>query len=193
MSDAPKLYKLDDSVLFWQDKSGDIFFHCATHKELELTMTFPLDSFNTKLYCPLCGVVKEIDMRKTEAHAFLTKQAESLLNADSFKNAELVRIDDYYVPELRVEMKGDKTTTTNRTELPSDYKVVCDIKKDKDDDTIIMLQVFKGATKKGAQIFVKPEKKQLTFDHNKNPDPATVLSEIKVTLQDGRVMTHKYK
>jgi hypothetical protein len=118
-------------------------------------------------------------------------QALALKNAEMFKDVELVRLDDFYIPELKVEIKGGKTTIANKSELPSDYKVICDVKKDKDDDTMIMIQVFKGDKSKGVQVFVKPEKKQLTTDHN-NPDPAKIISKIEVKLND-RVLTHDFR
>jgi len=183
------LYKFDDALLFRLHKKNIVRFHCAKHSEIEL-VTDP-DPFKTALHCVKCGIVKEANGRTGEfTYDFWRHQAKSLLNAPKFEGAKIIRLDDYYVPELKIEIKGSKSTITNKSELPSDYKVVCDIKKDKDGDTLIMLQVFKKGSGKGAQFFIKPEKAQLTSDHN-NPDPKDMISDIQVTLRD-RILTQDY-
>lgn len=64
------------------------------------------------------------------------------------------------------------------------------VKTDKDNDTIIVLYVGKKNTKEKSQIFIKPEKLQLSSDY-KDLDPATILSKIEVTLKD-RTLKQEY-
>ena len=89
-----------------------------------------------------------------------------------FKNAKLIRLDDWYFPELN-----------HKEKRVSNYWLNCDVKTDKDGDTVIVLYIGKKDASEKAQLFIKPEKLQLTSDH-KDLDPATVLSKIEVTLRD---------
>jgi hypothetical protein len=187
---STELYRLNDSLLFREDDNGRMHFHCANHPELELVEKRASVGVGMEWHCLLCKAVARIDGFRDEPRDFLVKQAKSLMNLEQFKNAKLIRLDDYYVPEIRLDIKGEKTVITNRTELPSEYHITCDVKKDRDGDTMVMLQIFKSGDQKGAQFFIKPEKKQLTSDHN-NPDPAKVISKIEVTLND-RKISHSY-
>jgi hypothetical protein len=207
MDESNTLYKFNDHLLFRIDgglfisppKFSEICFHCAIHNEIELTPRIVRTSrgkktdIKTRFICPKC---KSQEIASYVYHGELEeiqKQALALKNSDKFKNAKLIRLDDYYVPELKAKIKGKKTTITNKSELPAGYKVICDVKRDKDNDTMIMIQVFKDGDEKGKgkQIFVKPEKKQLTTDHN-NPDPADSLAKIEVKLND-RTLTHDFE
>lgn len=125
------------------------------------------------LICPRCK--KEIEVK---SFAWLRSESLKLLNmnSSSFKNAELIRIDDFYINEIKTEP----------TKV-SDYWVKTDVKTDKDGDTIIVIYVGKTGEKRKVQFFVKPEKLQLSSDH-KDMDPATVLSKIEVTLKDRKLI-----
>lgn len=126
------------------------------------------------MYCPHCGEEIEIgDLRKLEMDCL------KLLNMVIFKDATLIRLDDWYVPEIKEKIKTD-----------SEYWITTNVKKDKDGDTFVVLYVGHKGEREKAQYFIKPEKQQLTSDH-KDMDPSKVISKIEVVLKD-RTLTHKY-
>ena len=88
-------------------------------------------------------------------------------------------MDDWYTPEIKDKIKTE-----------SNYRLVSNIKTDKDGDTIIVLYVSYTGSNEKVQYFIKPEKGQLTSDH-KDLDPAKIISKIEVTLKD-RILTQKY-
>jgi len=102
-----------------------------------------------------------------------------MLNIPEFKNAKLIRLDDWYVPEIKKKEK-----------MESGYWMTTDVKTDKDGDTIIVLYVGHKDSKEKVQYFIKPEKGQVTSDH-KDLDPAKILSKIEVKFK-GRKITHEY-
>lgn len=102
-----------------------------------------------------------------------------MLNIELFKGAKLIRLDDWYIPEVKAK------------EEISDYWITTNVKKDRDGDTIIIIYVGHKGNEKKAQFFVKPEKLQLSSDH-KDMDPAKVLSKIVVTLRD-RTLSQNYE
>ncbi|MDR3125715.1 MAG: hypothetical protein LBU20_01410 [Candidatus Nomurabacteria bacterium] len=205
MNEDITLYKLNDRLLFRIDDKAPnssphfsgVYFYCPNHEKIELTSRITETTrgkktdIKTKFICPICVSQKIASYTYHGGLDEIQKQALALKNSKEFKDTKLIRLDDYYIPELKVEIKGEKTIIVNKSELPAEYKVVCDVKKDKDGDTIIMIQVFKDGDTKGAQVFVKPEKKQLTTDHN-NPDPASIISKIEVKLSD-RTLTHNFR
>lgn len=193
------LYKLDDDILFrkcslfdgcgtdhgdctnfhtkevhFQDyyfcNQEGLHFHCATHHEFELDF---IDG--ETLMCPKCK--KEIAIGSR--HALISRCLKAL-NRDIFKDAKLIRLDDWYIPELK-----EKTKPT------PDYRLITNVKTDKDGDTIVVLYVSYVGTGDKVQYFIKPEKGQLTSDH-KDMDPAKIISKIEVTLK-GRKLTQEYE
>ena len=94
-----------------------------------------------------------------------------MLNIPKFKTAKLVRLDDWYVHEVREKKKDE-----------SGYWITTDVKTDKDGDTIIVVYVGHKDANEKAQFFIKPEKGQLTSDH-KDMDPANVLSKMEVRFK----------
>ena len=66
-----------------------IHFHCTTHPEIELE-TERINYDTTVLTCPKCRNKIEIDSRND-----LEKKCLRLLNIPDFKNAKLVRLDDW--------------------------------------------------------------------------------------------------
>ena len=189
-----QLYRLNDDILFrmcslarsggndfgdctnftckevhWQDyytcNQFGIHYHCAIHPEMELSVD--TENFSDAFYCPKCK--KRIDVQD-----FIKLRSEclKLLNQEIFKNAELIRLDDWYVPELKKKIKSDTS-----------YWVEADVKTDKDSDTIIVLYIGHKGEKEKVQYFIKPEKCQLTSDH-KDMDPSKVISRIEVTLKN---------
>ena len=103
-----------------------------------------------------------------------------LLNIPEFKDAKLVRLDDWYVHEINKKAKAD-----------SGYWITTTVKTDKDGDTIIVVYVGHKDSNEKAQFFIKPEKGQLTSDH-KDMDPAKVLSSIEVHFK-GRTLTQTFE
>lgn len=98
---------------------------------------------------------------------------------EQFKDATLIKLNDWYVPELKKSIKDI-----------DNYWIKVDVKKDKDNDTMIVLYVGKKDSNEKAQFFIKPEKLQLSHDY-KDLDPTKVISKIEVTLRD-RTISQKY-
>ena len=143
--------------VYYCNQNG-IHLHCGKHPEVEFETI--QEHFDTKLYCPKCRQPVVVDNLNATIQKCLR-----YLNIEEFKGAKLVRLDDWYVPEVRVKKKTD------------DYWVSTDVKTDRDGDTIIVLYVGYTGDKQKAQFFIKPEKLQLSSDH-KDMDPAKVLSKI---------------
>lgn len=95
---------------------------------------------------------------------------------DAFKDAKIIRLDDYYIPEIKAD-----------PEKVSDYWIKTEVKTDKDGDTIVIVYIGTRGEKDKVQFFIKPEKHQLTSDHN-DLDPATIISKIEITLKDRKLI-----
>lgn len=162
----------------WKDyyycNQHGIHFHCTKHPEIELDTIQEAYTDTKKLRCPKCNKEIEID----NLHELISRCLK-MLNIPEFKGAKLVRLDDWYVPEVK---KKEKT--------PSGYWIRTDVKTDRDGDTIIVVYVGNESTTDKTQFFIKPEKLQLTTDH-KDLDPAKILSKIEITLKD-RTLSQKY-
>lgn len=156
---------------FYCEQDG-IHLHCTKHPEIEFEIK--RDIGKTLLACPKCGGMNIVE----ESISDITRQCLRLLNIKEFKNAKLIRLDDWYTPEV------------SHKEKTSDYWVKADVKTDRDGDTMIVLYVGHSGDREKSQFFIKPEKLQLTSDH-KDMDPAKVLSKIEVTLKD-RKLTQLY-
>lgn len=158
-----------------------IHLHCTKHPPIELNITEPeeTDHFSTEEYvhltCPKCrNDIKVSDLKD------IYMKCKKLLNMEKFKNATLIRLDDWYIPELKGKVDN----------LPSDYWIKADVKTDKDNDTIVVLYIGNKSDSSKVQYFIKPEKCQLTSDH-KDTDPAKVIARIDVTLKD-RKLSHSF-
>lgn len=103
-----------------------------------------------------------------------------MLNIPAFKGATLVRLDDWYVHEIKEKVKEE-----------SGYWITTNVKTDKDGDTVIVVYVGHKDSREKAQFFIKPEKGQLTSDH-KDMDPAKILSKIEVYFK-GRTLTQTFE
>lgn len=197
--ERPKIYRLDDNIsfrkctLYHNDSpygSGDctchiirdgfdepfyhcpqegIHFHCTKHPEIE--MEIESRPFGIGLKCIKCDKIISFD-----SIYVVTQKCMRLLNMEKFKDAELIRLDDWYIPELKQKVPIKE----------SDYWIHVDVKTDKDKDTIIVLYVGKKGSKEKTQFFIKPEKLQLSNDH-KDLDPASILAKIEVTLKDRKI------
>ena len=151
---------------YYSCNQNGIHLHCTTHPAIELER-IPSGFSTTMLQCPRCK--KKIEV--ASIHDVITRCLR-MVNIEEFKDATLVRLDDWYVPEVK---KKEKT--------PSGYWVNTQVKTDKDGDTVIVIYVGHEGTDNKSQFFVKPEKLQLASDH-KDMDPAKVLSKIEVTFRD---------
>ena len=149
-----------------------IHFHCTKHPEIELDYDNDFDG--VVLTCPKCK--NQIEIGSTKA---LISRCLRVLNREIFKDATLIRLDDWYIPEIKEKIKPT-----------SNYRLTTNIKTDKDGDTIIILYVSYVVTGDKVQYFIKPEKGQLTSDH-KDLDPAKLISKIEVTLKN-RILTQSY-
>lgn len=145
-----------------------IHLHCSKHTGIELKISKSYSSVILK--CPKCD--KDIEVNSLDE---ILKDCLKLLNMPKFQDAKLIRLDDWYIPEIKDKIKTE-----------TDYWIKTEVKTDRDGDTVVVLYVGKKDSKGKAQIFIKPEKLQLTSDH-KDLDPATVLSKIEVTLKDRKL------
>lgn len=127
-----------------------IHLHCTKHPAIEFDIKNRHGS--ATLRCPKCN--KEI---KIDDYNQTINQCLKMLNIEEFKTAKLVRLDDWYVPEVH---KKEKTA--------SEYWIETDVKTDKDGDTIIIVYVGHVGTKDKTQFFIKPEKLQLASGSVRN-------------------------
>ena len=153
-----------------------LHFHCSKHPEIELIRQ--MDGTGCIYYkCKRCSVNELIEIDNERA---MISECLQLLNIPEFKNAKLVRLDDWYVHEISEKQKTE-----------SGYWITTDVKTDKDGDTIIVVYVGRKDTDEKSQFFIKPEKGQLTSDHH-DMDPARILSKIEVTFK-GRQLCQEYE
>ncbi len=150
-----------------------IHFHCTVHPEIELEIEDAGYS-STSYRCPKCR--KSIQVENPQE---LKSRCLRMLNIPEFRDAKLVRLDDWYVHEIKEKAKNE-----------SGYWITTNVKTDKDGDTIIVVYVGHKDSSEKAQFFIKPEKGQLTSDH-KDMDPAKVLSKIEVRFKD-RTLIQKF-
>lgn len=150
-----------------------IHFHCTKHPNIEFEQKRD-DIGEIYLKCPQCNNLIQVENIQK-----LVEDCLKLLNIEKFKNAKLIRLDDWYIPEVKAEVKDI-----------SNYWIKVNVKTDKDNDTIIVLYVGKKDSNEKTQFFIKPEKLGLTSDY-KDLDPATILSKIEVTLKD-RTLKQEY-
>lgn len=158
---------------YYSCNQDGIHFHCTVHPEIELEI---VDTpYSSVVYqCPKCRKNIEIENPRE-----VKSRCLRMLNIPEFKDAKLVRLDDWYVHEIK-ERKKDE----------SGYWITTNVKTDKDGDTIIVVYVGHKDSSEKAQFFIKPEKGQLTSDH-KDMDPAKVLSKIEVYFK-GRTLIQEY-
>lgn len=138
----------------------------------------------------------ELDVENEKSEAFLVcpkcknrtailslkdtySRCQKMLNAELFKDAKLIRLDDWYIPDHK-----------KKIETESDYWINTNVKTDKDGCSIVVLYIGHKGSGNKVQFFIKPEKGQLSSDH-KDLDPAKVLSKIEVTLKN-RTLTREY-
>lgn len=147
-----------------------IHLHCSKHPEIELNI-----EYGEVLVCPKCQNRIAIDSLKS-----VVSRCQKLLNIELFKGAKLIRLDDWYIPEVKEKIKPDP-----------DYWINTNVKTDKDGNTIVVLYIGYKVSKDKVQFFIKPEKGQLSSDH-KDMDPTKVLSKIVVSLKK-RTLSQEYE
>ena len=157
---------------YYHCNQDGIHLHCTDHPEIE----FDIENDGRELYlvCPKCKKRIAVDNLKS-----IYSRCQKMLNMEIFKDAKLIRLDDWYFPEVK-----EKTKPT------PDYFLTTNVKTDKDGNTIVVLYVGYQGSKQKAQFFIKPERGQLSSDH-KDLDPAKILSKIEVTLKN-RTLTQEY-
>lgn len=149
-----------------------IHLHCVKHPALELELIG--DSWCRKLRCPKCQTDIEIG-----DWGDVIQQCLRAFNSELFRDAKLIRLDEWYIPEVKDKIK-----------VESQYWLKTEVKTDKDGDTLVVIYVGHVGNNEKTQFFIKPEKCQLSSDH-KDADPKQVLSKIEVTLKD-RTLTQIY-
>ncbi len=163
-------FKFNEYYICNQD---GIHLHCTKHPAIEFDIVH--EDYRTGLICPKCG--KGIAIKDLMA---LYSSCQKLLNIEKFKDAKLIRLDDWYIPEIKERLKMD-----------SEYWINTQVKTDKEGNTIVVLYIGHKGSDEKVQFFIKPENGQLSNDH-KDLDPAKILSKIEVTLKD-RILTQKYE
>ena len=150
-----------------------VHFYCAkeNHRSTEL------DYSGNTLHCHKCGDEQKWCGELGDLRSTCLRQ----LNSKLLKDAKLIRVDDYYVPEIK---KYDA--------LPNDDKrsIKVDVKTDKDGHTIAIIYIGHKGNRNKSELFVKPEKRELTFDHT-DDDPAAYLAEVSLKLKD-RIITQVF-
>lgn len=160
-----------------------VHLYCKIHPTIELEYHYE-NGVEPFLECPKCKkIIKIIKYESIYNIRDLYKDCLKKLNYVKMNADNIVRLEDWYYPEKNNKIKN----------VSSGYWISSSIKRDKDGATMIVLYIgnnseeYKG---KKSQFFIQPEKLKLTHDH-KDLDPATIISEIKVTLKD-RTLEEKY-
>ena len=200
----------DDDHRMYNCEQEGIHFHCAKHPHIELVKKKELskevlycpkceleynskkqkkdssysedsEEFSPDLFNELSALEKPNYIKFEGAIHDLVIQCQKAYQETIFKDAELIRLDDIYVPCIKL-----------RPTLDNDYWMEAKAVKDKNNNTVVTIYVGKKSDKFGnkAQIFINHDRKQLSFDY-KDKDPAELISEIKVTLSD-RVLIQKF-
>lgn len=169
--DCTNSYTIEENwKTYYSCNQCGIHYHCTQHPEIELEKVS--DKYGVITYsCAKCGNVIEIDNPPE-----LRSKCLRMLNIPEFKNAKLIRLDDWYIPEIKEKKK-----------TASGYWIHTDVKTDRDGDTIIVVYVGHQDSNQKVQYFIKPEKGQVTSDH-KDLDPAKILSKIEVNFRGRKIV-----
>ncbi len=195
-SDA-KIYEYNDRLLFivkdapiddWASNTDnrEVVFVCPQHRVPMVEEDYLFKGFSGfRLSCPLCERDSNYAPMKWDGQKYTTlqKKALSLLDKSDLENAKLIRLDDVYTREIT---KFDALKET----VGSDYFIKADVKTDVNGDTVVVIYLGYKGDKNKAQLFIKPEKLQLSHDF-KDMDPAKVLAKLELTLRD-RTITQNY-
>jgi hypothetical protein len=161
---------------------GDVHLHCVVHREIELTVSDEMKGPKSlSLICSICSLredyspTKELRHISTQDITTYKNQSRSLLASEQFKNAKLIRLDDYYTPEISVKAK---TTESSK------YWMSYDVKENKQGQPILVLYLGNRITGSKKQFFIEPETKKLSHDQS-HGDPLEIVSRIEVQFKDG--------
>lgn len=191
-----ELYQYDDHLLFRIKRNGDwsldetkedrsVTFVCPKHRiDLVKEDYLSMGKRGFRLACPLCEQEEEYKPLRFHDSDFsvLEKKALAMLDKSNLATAKLIRLNDVYTREIKkFDAYSDKD---------SDYSIKADVKTDVNGDTIVIIYVGYKGKKDKAQLFIKPEKLQLSHDF-KDLDPAKILAKVELTLKD-RVITQTY-
>ncbi len=156
---------------------GGVHLHCPEHNEFEMVVSQSgLGPRSYGLSCTACGSERIGRMLITEIET-IKQQARAALNSSMFKNAKLIRLDDFYTPEISA-----KDTATK----DSKYWMSYDVKETKDGKPLLVLYLGDRSEKSKAQFFIDPETKKLSHDQ-KDTEPIAVISRIEVQFKDGMI------
>ena len=117
-----------------------------------------------------------------QKYSVLKSKAMASLDKIDMKKVNLIRVNDVYTPEI------SKFDALKNIETP--YSIKADVKTDANGDTIVVIYLGYKGEKDKTQLFIKPEKLQLSHDF-KDMDPAAILAKIELTLRD-RTITQSY-
>lgn len=160
---------------------GDIHFHCSIHREIELSVFDKKGVRGMRMICAVCSLREDYlppsKLQRLDENyiSSFKQQARALLTSNVFKKAKLVRLDDYYTPELSEKLK----TAEN-----SKYWVSYDVKENKSGQPVFILYLGSKSDNSKCQFFIEPESKKLSHDH-KDTDPLRILSRIEVQFKGG--------
>ena len=90
----------EDWKYYYYCNQHGIHLHCTEHPEIEFD-TVERSYNSVILRCPKCKKDIEIDSGWDE----IISQCLRLLNIEEFKGAKLIRLDDWYVPEVKKKGK----------------------------------------------------------------------------------------
>lgn len=155
---------------------GGIHLHCPIHTEFEMVTT--QNNVGPRSYglsCAACGNIQQVGRMLLSEIDTIKRQARAALNSSMFKGAKLIRLDDFYTPELSV-----KSTATKN----SKYWMSYDVKESKDGSPLLILYLGDRQENTKAQFFIDPETKKLSHDQ-KDTEPIAVVSRIEVQFKDG--------
>lgn len=151
-----------------------IHWHCAQHKEFELVKR------NKTFICPECdrlsreqnGEYNGIEFNEQE----MKDLANSIINTGYLRSLELVKINDFYVPQTKREkIKNDK------------YFIESSFKEDRYGNTIGMILIGECCQNgEKAQLFIKPSKEEFSYDQ-KDKSLRSLLSKIQITFRNSAV------
>lgn len=161
---------------------GSVHFHCVRHKEVELAIENRMNGPRSlSLICAICAsngdnrTDTRLERLTLADITTLQEQALALSNSEKFKNAQLVRLDDYYMPELSGKDLASKE---------SKYWLSYNVKENRYGQPILILYLGDRKDHSKIQFFVEPETKKLSHDHT-NDTPLSVIAKIEVEFKDG--------
>lgn len=155
---------------------GGIHLHCPEHNEFEMVVSQNgVGPRSYGLSCAACGSAQRVGRMLAHEIETIKQQAKAALNSSAFKGAKLIRLDDFYTPEISV-----KDTATKE----SKYWMSYDVKETKDGKPLLVLYLGDREEKSKIQFFIEPETKKLSHDH-KDTEPISVISRVEVQFKDG--------